>query len=173
MGSEVYVLDATPMIIGYSPALSATPHFTTQSVFEEVGEEVHLRLTVSKNWLRIREPSKESLRAAQAAANKTRDDFVLSPPDLSILALSLDLLSEGYEVTLITDDYAVQNVATQLHIPTQNYAWKGIRRIINWQLYCPTCRKTYNTQVRTCPNCGSTLKRRIKRAKMSETHVNP
>ena len=138
---------------------------------EELGSDERLRLAVATVWLRIREPSAKNIKTVMEAASKTGDNFVLSTADLSIIALSLELRKEGEIATLLTDDYAIQNVASKLQIPFQNFVWRGIRRAITWELYCPTCRKTYNTRQRTCPNCGSTLKRRAKAAKRSEAHV--
>ncbi len=173
MPSATYVLDATPLFMGYAPALSATSHYTTQEIVDELGEQERLRITVARKWLRIREPSKKSLKTAYNAAIETGDNLVLSRSDLSILALSLDVAEEGAKVTLLTDDYAIQNVASKLQIYFQEYAWRGIQREIRWELYCPTCRKTYNTQRRICPNCGSALKRRALPGKRKEAHVKP
>ncbi len=146
-------------------------HYTTQEIVNELGSEEQLRLAVAKEWLRIREPSAKSLKTVRETAAETGDNFVLSTADLSILALSIEIRRQGAKITLLTDDYAIQNVAAKLHVPYQNYAWSGIRRTITWELYCPTCRKTYNTRQRTCHNCGSTLKRRAKPAKKREAHV--
>lgn len=171
MPPVVYVLDATPIFMGYTPALLTVPHYTTQEIIDELSEDARLRLAVAAKWLSIREPSRNSLHVIEKAASTTGDNFVLSTADCSILALTLDLADEEKKVTLITDDYAVQNVASKLHISFQNYGWRGIRRVIRWELYCPTCRKTYNTQLRTCPNCGSTLKRRATPQERKEANV--
>ncbi len=169
--SGVYVLDATPLLTGYTPTLVSNVHYTTQEVMDELGADEQLRFAVAKEWLHVRQPSAKSLKAIREASVETGDNFVLSKADLSILALSFEIRGGGAMVTLLTDDYAIQNVAAKLHIAFQKYAWQGIRRRIPWELYCPTCRKTYNTRQRTCPNCGSTLKRRASTAKRREVHV--
>src|SRR5712692_817677 len=171
MLSAVYVLDSTPLLTGYSPSIVTNQNYTTQEILDELGRDEQLRVTVVGSWLQIREPSRKSIKAVKDAATETGDNLVLSSADLSILALSSEISGEGKKVTLLTDDYAVQNVAAKLHIPFQNYAWRGIRRTIIWEFYCPTCRKTYNTQRRTCPNCGSTLKRRATPLKEKEPHI--
>ncbi len=168
---DAYVLDATPIFAGYSPSITSAPHFTTNEILRELGETERLRLSVSGGWLQIREPSKQSLLWVRKAASESGDRLVLSSADISILAVSLELMGEGFRVRLVTDDYAVQNVASKLRIGIQNYLWKGIRREIKWELYCPTCRKTYNTQRQTCPSCGSTLKRRPSRRKVRTVNV--
>ncbi len=169
--SSVYVLDATPLLTGYTPTLVSNIHYTTQEVMDELRADEQLGLAVAKEWLHVRQPSAKSLKTIRDAAVETGDNFVLSKADISILALSLEIRREGATVILLTDDYAIQNVAAKLHIAFQNYAWRGIRRRITWELYCPSCRKTYNTRQRTCPNCGSTLKRRASTAKGREVHV--
>ena len=170
MLSAIYVLDSTPLLMGYSPSMVTNEHYTTQEILDEVGMDETLRMTVVRSWLQIREPTLKSVKTVKEAASETGDNLVLSPADLSILALSSEISREGKNVIVLTDDYAVQNVASKLHIPFQNYAWRSIRRTIIWELYCPTCRKTYNTQRRTCPNCGSTLKRRAT-PKEKEPHI--
>lgn len=171
MLSAVYVLDSTPLLTGYSPSIVSNQHYTTQEIMDELGKDEQLRVEVVRSWLQIREPSSKSIKTVREAASETGDNSVLSSADVSVLALSIEISQEGKKVTLLTDDYAVQNVASKLQIPFQNYAWRGIRRTIVWELYCPTCRKTYNTQRRTCPNCGSTLKRRATPQKEKEQHI--
>ncbi len=169
--SDVYVLDATPLLTGYTPSIVTNLHYTTQEIVDELTGDEQLHLAVAKEWLRIREPSAKCLKTIRDIAAETGDNFVLSPADFSILALTLEIRSEGARVTILTDDYAIQNVAAKLQIPFQNFAWRRIRRTITWELYCPTCRKTYNTRQRICPNCGSTLKRRVRTAKGREENV--
>ncbi len=171
MLSTVYVLDATPLVTGYSPSMVTNQHYTTQEILDELRTDEQLRVAVAREWLQIREPSAKSIKAVREAATATGDNLVLSSADLSVLALSIEISEEGKKVTLLTDDYAVQNVASKLQIPFQNYAWRAIRRTIIWELYCATCRKTYNTQRRTCPNCGSTLKRRATPQKEKEPNI--
>ncbi len=169
----MYVLDATPLLAGYTPTIVANLHYTTQEIVDELGPDEQLRVAVAKEWLHVREPSSKSLKTVKEATEETGDNFVLSLADLSILALSLEIRGEGARVTLLTDDYAIQNVASKLRLPFQNFVWRGIRRSISWELYCPTCRKTYNTRQRICPTCGSSLRRRARNAKRREAYVKP
>ncbi len=163
MGPEAYVLDATPIISGYTPSLTGALHFTTNEVLEELNDTTRFRLALNRGWLEVREPSKTSLERTMKTASQTGDRNVLSEADLSILALSLDLQEEGNKITLLTDDYSVQNVATKLGLRPRRYLWRGIKRTIQWIQYCPRCGKTYKTSIRVCLNCGSTLKRKAEK----------
>jgi len=105
--------------------------------------------------LQVIAPSPESLRRVSEAAAGTGDAPRLSPADTDLLALSLDL-----GATVVTDDYAVQNVALSLGI--------GVRGILQprarprrWRFRCPGCRRRFPS-AGTCPACGSPLKRSLK-----------
>ncbi|MDD1667387.1 MAG: nucleotide-binding protein [Methanomicrobiales archaeon] len=100
-------------------------------------------------------PSAENLRRVTQAAGETGDAPRLSAADADLLALSLDL-----GATVVTDDYAVQNVALRLGL--------GVRGILQrkaqprrWKYRCPGCNRRYQA-AGTCPDCGSALKRTLK-----------
>ena len=60
---------------------------------------------------------------------------------------------------LITDDFAVSNVAKNLSIKVTPIMTGGIKKIVTWVYYCPGC-KTNFSETTNCPNCGNKLKRK-------------
>jgi UPF0271 protein len=92
-------------------------------------------------------------------ANKTRDCEELSSTDIDILAKALEY--KGNSV-LLTDDYAVQNVAKVLGLEVKPVAQKKIKDVLVWQKQCTGCRKKFDSGD-ICPVCGSPLKKRRKR----------
>ncbi len=105
----------------------------------------------------IESPREELLRQVREAALESRDE--LSPVDLELLAKALEYRRE---CILVTDDYAIQNLARRLEIQVKNITQPRIRRVVTWEWECQGCRRRY-TAGGDCPVCGSPLKRRWKK----------
>jgi UPF0271 protein len=102
----------------------------------------------------ICDPEHQFIITANNSAKKSGDIPNLSDEDISIIALSLQLKAE-----LVTDDFAISNVAKSLGIRVIPVMTNGIKNIITWKYYCPGC-KTNFSKVRECPRCGNKLKRK-------------
>ena len=109
--------------------------------------------------LRVECPEPEMVKDIKIKAEYTRDSEELSKTDLEILAKALEYKDKGI---LITDDYAIQNVALQLGIQVKPVAQEKIKDIIIWQKKCTGCKKTFD-KGDDCPICGSSLKKKRKR----------
>ena len=105
--------------------------------------------------LAVRSPSGESLARVARAAGETGDASRLTRADTDLLALALDLAA-----TVVSDDYAVQNVALTLGLGVQGILRKRARPR-RWKFRCPGCHRRYPAGG-TCPECGSPLKRTLK-----------
>lgn len=156
-----YVVDATPLLSGYTPGLTKASHYTTRLVIEEVRTASRVVLRLDSGSLTVRNPSPAFVARVRGDAEATGDLSSLSDADISVLALSCELKSEGKDVALLTDDYSVQNVASRLGIRFIPYLWKGIRRRYGWVIYCPSCGRQYPSLRRVCENCGSVLRRKV------------
>ena len=111
------------------------PAYTTPSV---VGELVDLCAkcryeALLATGLSVQQPSTECIDRVNEAARKTGDAPVLSAADREILGLSLDLAA-----TLVTDDYAVQNVAHELGVPVRAIQMRRARAVA-WRFRCSGC----------------------------------
>ena len=131
--------------------------FTPPSVVEEISDvRSRCRLEVLlESGLLVVPPSKESVRRIAAAADETGDITRLSPADTDLLALSLDLAA-----TVVTDDYAIQNVAQRLGLGVGGILQRKARPR-RWKFRCPGCNRRYSA-AGACPVCGSPLSRSLK-----------
>jgi UPF0271 protein len=161
LGFSEFVLDASAFYAGI-PFLSSSKCYTTNLVFEEI-RHIHksysmLEALMDAGNLKLIEPSQSILAEVIRVAKKTGDFSKLSNADLSVLGLALQL-----KVTLISDDYAVGNVAMVLNIPIKSIGSKGITKIRRWITFCRACGKFYDPNITECVLCGNTLKRMFKK----------
>lgn len=158
--SSSSALDASAFYAGI-PFLSSGRYCTTQAVFDEIK---HIKKSlgaiealIEAGSLQVVDPGKESVEKAKATAKKTGDYSRLSQADFSIIALALQL-----KIALLTDDYAVANVATTLKISVQSTSSKGIKETRKWIAYCSACGKAFGSNAKECPLCGNKLRRKYK-----------
>jgi UPF0271 protein len=130
---------------------------TPPSVVEEIADvRSRCRLeALLASGLSVLPPSRESVGRVSLAAAGTGDIARLSPADTDLLALSLDL-----GATVVTDDYAVQNVARSLGLGVRGILQREARAR-RWRFRCPGCNRRYPS-AGTCPVCGSLLSRSLK-----------
>ncbi|WP_292394662.1 NOB1 family endonuclease [Methanoculleus sp. UBA303] len=148
------VLDAS---VFFSEMPVEGPAWTTPSVVGELGD-LHAKCrfeALSATVLAVREPREEDQVRVEAAAVRTGDAGVLSATDRDILALALEL-----SAVLVTDDFAVQNVAHRLGIETQSIQQRPARAI-RWRYRCSGCGR-YWREPGECRVCGAPIKRKLK-----------
>lgn len=159
----MHVLDSTAFFAGI-PFQGEGRYYTTYHVMDEVGSRgVGSQLIHSR--VQVTEPSKGSLQKVKQVAVKTGDSKSLSEADASIIAVSLDLVSSGSDVVLVSDDFAVRNVAEALGIGLSDTQVRGGWKQITWVTYCKGCGKEYSdAKATTCDVCGTKLSRKPKAA---------
>jgi hypothetical protein len=56
------------------------------------------------------------------------------------------------------------NMASRLGLRFTSQATRGIKRVLDWSIYCPGCRRGFNLpqEDNVCPLCGTELKRKPK-----------
>ena len=152
------VLDATAFYAGI-PFASNDSFMTTSMVYEEIEhiktKQGALEMLQQTNRLQIRDPTEKSIISVTDASIKTGDNSTISKQDISIVALALE-----NNIELITDDFAVTNVAKQLKIKTSSLMTKGISIVGKWISYCSICGKEFSKE-KDCPICGSKLSRKL------------
>tara|TARA_Y100000590_G_scaffold133592_1_gene152758 strand:- start:2083 stop:2550 length:468 start_codon:yes stop_codon:yes gene_type:complete len=152
------VVDATAFYAGI-PFTSENNFLTTSIVYDEIKhikiKQDALEILQQTNRLQIREPSEDSIKKVIEIADKTGDRTTISKQDISIIALALE-----YETELITDDFAVTNVAEQLQIKTCPLMTDGIKIIGKWISYCSACGKQFSKE-KECSICGNKLRRKL------------
>jgi endoribonuclease Nob1 len=155
------VLDAGAFYAGIPFLSSSDKYFTTEAVFNEIrhikSSHGALEVLFDSGNLQLAEPDKEDVRQVIVTAKRTGDSS-LSKADISIIALAF-----GLKTTLVTNDYAVANVATMMKITVKSTSGKGIRETRKWIKYCNACGWTFDQDARECSLCGNTLRRKYKK----------
>lgn len=107
--------------------------------------------------LKVMKAQKNSYDVVNKEAKETGDYDVLSKIDMDILAL-------GYECkgTIITDDFAIQNVALALELKFLSCSGKVISEKRAWRYKCTACNHKEKVKLKNCSVCGSEEIRRIK-----------
>ncbi len=134
----------------------------TEELRDQTGPSFRLNLSRSSGKLRIRSPTPDSLKKIAETARTLGDKLALSEADTHVLALAVDLRNEGNAPIIVSDDYAVQNVAEGIGISYQSLATLGIRQKFDWTFYCPACYRRYpgGADLEVCNVCGTKLKRK-------------
>lgn len=152
------ILDASAFYAGV-PFGSSEECYTTTSVFDEIKHikksQEALETLMETNRLKIRVPDEEFIKQAAESAKKTGDYQQLSKQDISILALAIQLDGE-----IISDDFAISNVAKNLGLKISPVMTQGISDVGKWIHYCPGCSSSHKSG-RECPSCGTPLKRKL------------
>ena len=164
MDSSV-ILDASAFYAGI-PFLGSAKCYTTSSVLDEIK---HIKKAFSATEalidagnLQIKEPDVKFIDAAKKLAQKSGDLVKMSKPDLSVIALALEL--KDYNPLIVTDDYAIANVAELSSIKVSYVMSKGITKVGNWIRYCSACGILYGKNEKICNVCGNRLRSRLKRS---------
>jgi UPF0271 protein len=110
---------------------------------------------LSEGGLRTSDPSAASLGLVRKAAGLTGDKPVISDTDCDVLALALDL-----EAAVYTDDFALQNIAHEIHVETIPIQQRKARKI-KWKYRCRGCGRYYDHDG-DCQICGAEIKRKLK-----------
>ena len=165
-GKKVVVLDTSAFIAGFDPFSISEELYTAPLVREEIlggsMSWVRFKTAVESGKLKVKMPDSVFLDEVKASANAVGDTFFLSEVDLQVLALALELKSQGRNPLIVTDDYSIQNVANQLSMQFASLATFGIRFRLHWIRYCPACHRKYPADYtsRKCEVCGTELKRK-------------
>jgi UPF0271 protein len=162
----VFVLDTSAIIYGFNPRLVEGVHYITPKVEAELlGRRTKniTDLSVSSGCLKVRSPKEEYKEKVRGKATSTGDLSVLSETDMEVVALALELKGEGQVPTVISDDYSLQNLCTNMEISFRPMMTKGITQEFWWFLYCPACGATYEKSLKSniCQVCGHKLKRKV------------
>jgi len=160
LSEPAYVLDSTAFYAGI-PYQGSGRYYTTYLVLEEVKHH-NVGSSFLHSRVHVTEPSLDSIIRVKTTAMKTGDIRALSQSDMSLLALALDLSQTEGGVSLVSDDFAVRNVAETLSIPLAQTSIKGGSwKNIAWKIYCRGCGKEYtNPKLTVCPVCGTQLARK-------------
>lgn len=161
---KTLVLDTSAFIMGFNPSKKGEA-YSVRSVEEELSDgsmpQLRFRMFNEKGDLTVQRPSARSQAMIEDATSKMGESGYLSKADREVLALALDLKMDGHDTVVVSDDYAVQNVADQFEIGHSSLANFGIVHRFLWMMYCPACFRRYKPPVKICKVCGTALKRKV------------
>ena len=147
------VLDSSAFIHDFTTEESVA---TIPLVREELEDEAGYRFdALEGSGMRVHIPDPESVDRVDRAAGETGDADALSRTDRRLLATAFEL-----DATLVTDDYAMQNVAESLDIGVDVIAQDGIDERRDWNFQCQGCGRTFDDDDDRCRICGSDLERK-------------
>lgn len=149
------VLDTSAILSGKPPASDAILYAPPAVIaeFQDGGKARRQLDYMLEAGLRVIPPTAPSILAADEAASRTGDIAKLSEADLEVLALAQDVKG-----CVVTDDYAIQNVAATLKIPFEVVNQAGIKEVIHWAYKCRGCGKQYKELAKECLVCGSEVR---------------
>ena len=149
----MYVLDATAFIDEFE---TEEPVATIPAVREELSEGAGYRFDAMEGaGMHVHIPETDAVDRIRKAAASTGDLEVLSETDVRLLAAAFEL-----DAVLVTDDYAMQNVASALDVETEVIAQEGIEDRRDWHFQCQGCGREFEEHHDRCPVCGADLARK-------------
>jgi|AGTN01.2.fsa_nt_gi Predicted nucleic acid-binding protein, consists of a PIN domain and a Zn-ribbon module len=149
-----YVLDTSAFIYGIVPGGEME---TVPTVYAEVKDDrSRLKLELMEG-LKVIEPEGRYVDRVAEAAHETGDDQKISKADGDLLALALQEKDAGKDTVVMTDDYAVQNVARRLGIRAAALRQKKSMNSVAWEKRCTGCGRIF-AEGEECPVCGSPLR---------------
>ena len=131
--------------------------YTTSSVISELRDLPSKARSdlLREAGLQVMDPDRESVSRVRENAVARGEGGVLSPTDIEVLALALQL-----QACIMSDDYALQNVARYLSIRVIPIQQKGARNI-RWKFRCRGCGRYYRGPG-ICQVCGALIQRKLK-----------
>lgn len=163
-GKTVYVLDTSTLLAGIQLMLGGEMYVTDKVVNEVIDSEnkSKLELAISLGKVKVVKPGNRYIRLVRKVAVKLGEHASLSDADISVAALALELQDKGYQVVVLTDDYALQNLLKSLGIVCKGYRTRGINKTQKYVMRCPGCgyvSKRWGEKI--CPRCGTRLRKSI------------
>lgn len=149
----MHVLDSSAFINEYHTDRDTA---SIPLVREELEDESAFRFDAMEgSGMHIHIPAEGTVEKVRRAAGETGDRAELSDTDIRLLAAAFEL-----DGVLVTDDYAMQNVADKLAVTVDVIAQEGISEQRDWTFQCAGCGREFDENRDRCPICGSDLSRK-------------
>ena len=156
---RVFIID-TSVILSGKPISFDGEMFTTPRIASEFspgGKSYRMFQFLIEAGLKIISPHHDMIQVVEKIILKTGDQ--LSEADEELLALALEFRDkEDVSVTIVTDDYGIQNIADELDIKYHGIDQRGITKKFKWVWRCQGCGRIFMEKMDICPICGSELK---------------
>ena len=160
----VLVLDTSAFIMGFNPSKESEA-YSVHEVEEELSAgtmpQLRFRMFMEKGVLTVQSPTPRAEGLVEDASRKAGESGYLSGADREVLALAMDLKMSNREPVIVSDDYAIQNLAEHLGVKHRSLSSFGIVHRFEWIMFCPACFRRYKPPEKTCLVCGTDLKRKV------------
>lgn len=143
------VIDANVVIHGRNRQEFETV-YTVPEVLEEM-ESSEARRKIDNKNLKIEDPEEDALEKVREKSDEINSPT--SDTDERVVALALSL-----EKAVVSDDKAVQNLASHLDLDFHGYMEEEIEKELEWKLVCSNCGASVTGS--RCPRCGGSEVRR-------------
>ena len=127
-------------------------------VIDELRKYKDSRLDLWGDLLGVSDCTPASLEKVKEEARRSGDLGRLSPVDMTVIALGLDMNAEVW-----SDDFSIENVCARLSIPYRAVGTGGIKKVERWNYQCIGCKRWFKEKADECPVCGSPMKAHRKR----------
>ncbi len=164
--NRTVVLDTSAFIAGFDPLSIRERQYSVPAVQKELSSNsmslMRFNAAVENRRLKVRMPRIFLLKKIKEVSKRVGDIRYLSEADMEVLALALELKSEGLDPLIVTDDYSIQNVANEISVKFTSLITYGIQFSFDWILYCPACHRKYPSdyKFKVCEVCGTEIKRK-------------
>ena len=149
----MFILDTSAFINEYHTTEQVA---TVPLVRDELeGESAYRYDALEGAGMHIHIPNEETIETIERAARESGDFSELSETDVRLIATAFEL-----DATLVTDDYAMQNVASRLEIAIDLIDQEGIEEQRSWIFQCQGCGREFDEEHERCPICGTGLARK-------------
>lgn len=149
----MYILDSSAFISEYHTSEQTA---SIPMVRDELEDKSAYRFDAMEgSGMHIHIPGEQTVEKVTRAAKETGDFDVLSTTDIRLVAAAFEL-----DAVLVTDDYAMQNVADRLNVDVDVIAQEGISEQREWLFQCQGCGRVFEDQKDRCPICGTELTRK-------------
>ncbi len=157
-----FILDTSVFISRYK--MPGEQSVTVQGVFDELRDtQSRIQFEVAeRSGLKVEQPDEKSIQKVMQQSKDVGDFETLSQTDIHLIAKALEYIKEG--AAIVTDDYAIQNVAAHMNIPVIPIMQSRIKEVLEWTKRCSGCGRFFDAG-EECPVCGSKLKKRRKTKK--------
>lgn len=159
MKKQIYLIDTSAILSGKNLTFPEAPMVTTPAIADEIspgGRDYRTFQLLREKGLIFMQATTENETVIQKKATELGESTRLSPADISLLALAYELTQQpDNEIFLLTDDYAMQNIAAHMKIQYKSISQRGITKKFKWSTRCPGCGKHFQDVISICPICGT------------------
>lgn len=150
-----YVMDTSVILSGKDIPLT-DPMYIPPGVLKEIkkgGRWFRKLMNMKAVGLKTVTPPGAAVMDVRRRAKNTGDLVRLSDTDIEVIALAVHL-----DAVILTDDYAIQNMAKNLGVSYKGISQEGITEEYSWTYRCTKCGRWYKEPTDDCRICGGEVK---------------